>query len=111
MNNLDIDRLHAVIEGKLSGRRCGKTLSLHYRIAGQIALGNIKRIGYQADSMSFAIDFLMPELSKVLQDSGFSVVRKSYNVLEVNNVEIIFDRRFNFSRGCSNLYIIDELDE
>lgn len=92
---IDIDRLHKVVEGKLTGRRCGKTFALICELAGVMETSDkdivIGIINYNRDKeylghiinevfSSLKIDFEFSPVTGVLKAFGKKALFKPIEI-------------------------------
>jgi len=106
----DIDRLHDVIEGKSTGRQCGKTYARCHELAAQVTLGNVPLI-IVVISHCRDVHYLLPMIYQVFDE--YQIQYKRFNQamyrLETQNCCIKFvvadDLAFNL-RGLDNHVIV-----
>jgi hypothetical protein len=66
---IDIEHLHAVIEGTIKGRRSGQTLAMCMQIIGHIQVGKINQIAIGLAHMRHMHDF-QKQLAPLLEENG-----------------------------------------
>jgi len=105
----DIERLNAVIEGKISGRGCGKTFARVHELASTIELGTLKNcvvVISEYRDMSYIVPMIqevfkergLPKLKKVKENRG-----RCGDVL----VDFVAQRDYaDYMRGRDNLFEI-----
>jgi len=66
---IDIDRLHAVIQGKVHGRRCGKTFARVCELAAEVQLSDCIHIVVLITHYN-DISYLWPMIKEVFDELG-----------------------------------------
>jgi len=106
----DIDRLHAVIEGKITGRGVGRTYAKCHEIAGILEVTDVQDIYLIVTHMSDRY-YILPMLISVLDEHFISKApyRSTDQYITVYpNRKIWFISEYNFDkrlRGCEGAIV------
>ena len=84
----DIDRLHAVVSGKMAGRGCGKTFAKCHEIIGHIDLGETRVTAVV--SLSRDVDHILPMLDRVSREAGYQLKRVGQMDINIGDSKVRF---------------------
>ena len=104
--NTDIDHLHGVIEGRITGRQCGKTFSSIHQIAGFVDINHpniivvIKHLN--------ELHYLYTMFENILNQHQLEPIKFNYNAKEivVKYSKIIFVTKNSKEQRCRGLEYI-----
>lgn len=109
----DVDRLRAVVEGRLHGRGCGKTFAACHNLAGlllTVTPGNV--IIWRLPEF-FWLSHIKPTLAQVLEEYAIlkQVTWKNETRMRCLGKDVLFVTTLEQAMGLGRVYIVNDYGE
>lgn len=102
----DLDRLHKVVTGELTGKGCGKTYAQIQEIISSVQLGCCKHVIVFVDFLKDVPD-IHRSIIQAVKLTNINIDWVKEQELSINGVVVRFKLRNESIRGYDNYYLID----
>lgn len=89
LGEFDVDRLHAVVDGRLEGRACGHTFATLMLMLGEAQLGDsFNKYLYVGEGGEGNAKYVMKAFAQILEYEGFKVTQRGTRSLYVSDDDV-----------------------